>query len=54
MKHGKRPTREQKKQIHRLDLNWADWLVVKDTPAQMVLQHRESGSIKTIHKGAGA
>ncbi len=32
MKHGCKPTREQRKVIEWHKLNSADWLVVKDTP----------------------
>lgn len=42
MKHGKAPTREQKKLISSRRLDPNDWLVVKDTPDQMELVHRLS------------
>ena len=51
MKHGKKPTVAQCKLIQRWKLDPASWLVVKDTPAEMVLVHRYSdGTTKTIHK----
>ena len=51
MKHGKKPTREQRKLIERSKLNPADWLVVKDTPELMELVHRFSDkTTKTIYK----
>ena len=51
MKHGKRPTREQRKVIEKHRLNSADWLVAKDTPEEMVLVHRFSDkTVKTIYK----
>ena len=51
MKHGKKPTREQRKLIERSKLNATDWLVVKDTPEELVLVHRFSDkTTKTIHK----
>lgn len=51
MKHGKNPTREQKK----LMLKWGNdptmWLVVKDTPMEMHLVHRHfDKTTKTIPK----
>ena len=51
MKHGKKPSREQRKLIQRWKLNPADWLVVKDTTEEMVLIHRLSDSTtRTIPK----
>ena len=40
MKHGKRPTVAQKKLMTAWKLNPGDWLVVKDTPDVMLIQHR--------------
>lgn len=52
MKHGKKPTRGQKKLMQKWNLDPANWLVVKDTPTEMVLVHRCSDSTtKTIYKG---
>ena len=52
MKHKKKPTREQKKQIQKLKLNPADWMVERDTPSEMVIVHRHFDSVKkVIHKG---
>jgi hypothetical protein len=52
MKHGKRPTRLQKKLIEKWKLDPAVWLVTKDTPDRMELVHRYSDKTKrTIHKG---
>lgn len=51
MKHGKKPTREQKKLIQRWGLDPAVWFVVKDTPEEMLLVHRYSDKTqRTIHK----
>ena len=53
MKSGRKPTRNQRKFIeaHRLDA--ANWLVVKDTPSEMVLSHRHSdATTKVIQKEA--
>ena len=51
MKHGKKPTYEQRKTIQDSNLDAYDWLVVKDTPTEMVLVHRQLETIKTIPKG---
>jgi hypothetical protein len=52
MKHGKKPTREQKKLIQKWGLDPAVWLVTKDTPERMELVHRYSdNTTKIIHKG---
>lgn len=51
MKHGKKPTREQRKLMKQWRLNAEDWLVVKDTLSEMVIVHRHSEkTIKTIPK----
>lgn len=55
MKHGKKPTYEQRKLIQRWGLDVRDWLVVKDTSTEMVLVHRFSErTIRTIPKGVEA
>lgn len=52
MKHGKKPTVAQKKLMAQFRLNHTDWLVVKDTPDQMVLVHRYSDkTTRIIQKG---
>ena len=52
MKHGKNPTREQKKLMQKWKMDPANWLVVKDTPTEMVVVHRYSDSTtKMIPKG---
>lgn len=51
MKHGKRPTREQRKFITSKGINAENWLVAKDTPSEMVLVHRHTNTTKTIYKG---
>ena len=50
MKHGKNPTRRQKEYIASLRLNPDNWLVCKDTPDELVLEHKYSGHIKVIRK----
>lgn len=52
MKHGVRPTREQRKLIDKAGLVVENWFVIKDTPTEMVLVHKYSDrTTKTIHKG---
>ncbi len=52
MKHGKKPTREQRKLLMKWKLDPAMWLVVKDTPDEMMLVHRHFDSTtKVIPKG---
>ena len=51
MKHGKRPTVQQRKLIQKNGLDPAVWLIVKDTPETMMLVHRYSDrTTRTIHK----
>ena len=52
MKHGKKPTREQKKLMQKWKLDPAVWLVTKDTPEKMELVHRYSDkTTRIIPKG---
>lgn len=52
MKHGRRPTVAQMKLMVKWRLDPAMWLVVKDTPTQMLCVHRHfEKTTKTIPKG---
>ena len=52
MKHGKKPTREQRKLMQKWKLNSQDWLVVIDEPSKMTLVHRHFDyKTKIIPKG---
>lgn len=52
MKHGKTPTREQRKLITSKGLDPAAWLVTKNLPDRIELVHRLSDRTKrTIYKG---
>ena len=52
MKHGKNPTREQKKLMVKWKLDPMVWLVVKDTPESMELVHRYfDKTTKIVPKG---
>ena len=48
MKHGKKPTRQQRKLLAKWKLNTEDWLVVKDEPTQMTIVHRHFEKTKKI------
>lgn len=48
MKHGKKPTYEQRKFMERWKIDTRKWLVVKDEPTQMVLVHRDSDKTTRI------
>ena len=52
MKHGKRPTAQQRKLLQQRKLDPAVWLVTKDTPERMELVHRHSDrTTRIIPKG---
>ncbi|WP_428909443.1 DUF6906 family protein [Niallia sp. Krafla_26] len=48
MKHGKRPTRNQKKSVIFAGLNPQNWLVFKKEGGQLHLVHRETGQTRVI------
>ncbi len=50
MKHGKKPTRGQKQFLKSKGLNFRNWLVCKDEPGQMVVEHRHTNTYKIIRK----
>jgi hypothetical protein len=51
IKHGKKPTYNQRKLLTKWKLKAEDWLVVKDTPEFMQLVHRFSDkTTRTIPK----
>lgn len=51
MKHGKKPTVRQCKLMQQWRLNSNNWLVVKDTPEMMLIQHRHGFQTREIPKG---
>lgn len=54
MKHGVKPTVAQRKLIAANRLQPANWLVVKDTPSEMVLVHRQfEDRTRVIRKDVG-
>jgi hypothetical protein len=48
MKSEKKPTRKQAQHILAAGLNSRNWLIVKNQNDQMLLKHRETGTLKTI------
>lgn len=51
MKHGKNPTREQRKLMEKWKVNTYDWLVERETLSELVLIHRHFDKTKIIPKG---
>lgn len=52
MKHGKKPTREQRKLMEKWKVNSEDWLVERETNTELVLLHRYfDNKTKIIPKG---
>lgn len=52
MKHGCKPTREQRKLMQKWKMDTSMWLVAKDTPTEMVCVHRHfDNRTKIIPKG---
>lgn len=50
MKHGKKPTKQQKAVLNEFHLNPNDWLIVKNTAKEMQIISRFTGRIKVIPK----
>ena len=48
MKHGKKPTVEQRKLITKHGLDWREWLVYKDLLGELHIVHRYSDSTKKV------
>ena len=48
MKHGVKPTREQRKLMEKWKVNTYDWLVERETLSQLVLVHRHFDNTKKI------
>lgn len=54
MKHGTKPTREQRKLLKSWGLVVENWLIERDTPKETVVVHRISGQRKIIPKEVDA
>ena len=48
MKHGKKPTREQRKLMVKWKVDTYDWLVERETSTELVLIHRHFEEKKKI------
>ena len=48
MKHGTKPTREQRKLMEKWKVNTQDWLVERETLHELVLIHRHFDDTKKI------
>ena len=52
MKHGTKPTREQRKLMDKWKVNTYDWLVERETSTELVLVHKHfDDKTKIIPKG---
>ena len=52
IKHGKKPTREQRKLMEKWKVSTMDWLVERETSSELVLRHRHfDDKTKIIPKG---
>ena len=55
MKHGTKPTREQRKLMTKWKVNTYDWLVERETSTELVLVHKHfDDKTKIIPKGVRA
>lgn len=48
MKNGKKPTYNQRKLLEKWRMDTRVWLVVKDTPTEMMVVHRHSDKTTRI------
>ena len=48
MKHGKKPTVNQRKLMTKWKLDWRDWLVERETITELVLIHRHFDKTKKV------
>lgn len=48
--HGLRPTRRQKELIKAAGLNPANWLVTKNLPGELHLEHRTTGKARVLKR----
>lgn len=50
MKHGTKPTREQKKLLTKWRLDPRVWLIERETPTETVVRHRYGNSVRVIQR----
>ena len=48
MKHGCMPTRAQKIRLKSMGINQYAWLVCKDLPDLLIIEHRVTGQTRTL------
>jgi len=51
MKHGLNPTMTQKLRLKSLNLDTRAWMVVKDLPNYLLVEHRVSGETRLLELG---
>lgn len=54
MKNGKKPTKSQKQLLQQFGFQAEDWLIVKNTSIELLIQHRYTGRTRHIPKLRGA
>lgn len=50
MKNGKKPTKSQKQLLQQFGFQAEDWLIVKNTSIELLIQHRYTGRTRYIPK----
>lgn len=50
VKHGKAPTKAQKIMLRSYRFDPANWLIIKATSTETVIQHRHTGTVRKIPK----
>ena len=50
MKNGKKPTKSQKQLLQQFGFQAEDWLIVKNTSIELLIQHRYTGRARHIPK----
>lgn len=50
MKHGKKPTVEQRKAITAAGLDWREWLVVNNLTDVLIVTNRTTGATRVIER----
>ena len=50
MKNGKNPTKSQKQLLQQFGFQAEDWLIVKNTSTELLIQHRYTGRTRHVPK----
>lgn len=48
MRQAKKPTVAQRKLMQKFHMDWTVWLVVSDSPTEMVVRHRQFDQVEKI------